>query len=112
MKVHIDLSLFYGASGAFGNVHGDLELVAVPFIGSSVVLAPALNETLPVLVTGFNGIVKVTDVRFAPATSLVKGVSLSLEDLVLESAEDARKVMNYLEEGFGLFGDEYENKDT
>src|SRR5258706_7488472 len=108
MKVHVDLSLFYGATGAFGNVHGDLELAAVPFIGSSVVLAPALNETLPVLVPGFNGIVKVTDVRFAPATSLVREVSLSLDDLALQSVDDARQVMKYLEEGFGLFGDEYE----
>jgi hypothetical protein len=110
MKIHIDLSLFYGATGAFGNIHGNLELAAAPFIGSSIVLVPALNETLPVLVPGFNGVVKVTDVRFAPASSLVSEVSLSLEDLVLQSEDDARKVMKYLEEGFGLYGDEYDQK--
>jgi hypothetical protein len=108
MKIHVDLSLFCGPAGAFGNSHGELELLTVPSIGSSITFLSPRDGVGPVVVPGFTGCVKVTDVRLAPVPSKIAGVSLSLEDLVLHSESDARKVMRYLEEGFGLFGDEYE----
>lgn len=107
MKIHVDLSLFCGPTGAFGNAHGELDLPAVPTVGSSIMFLSPRKGVVPVVVPGFDGSVKVTDVRFAPAPSLTAGVSLSLDDLVLQCEGDARRVMQYLEEGFGLLGDEY-----
>jgi hypothetical protein len=108
MKIHVDVSLFCSQSGAFGNIHGDLELAGVPAVGSSIVFMSPSNGVLPVRVPGFGGSLKVTDVRFAVGQTMTAGISVSLDDLVLHSEDDARQVMKYLELGFGLFGDEYE----
>jgi hypothetical protein len=107
MKIYIDLSLFYGSTGAFGRVSGELDLPAVPQVGNTIVCSFPNNGVLPVVVGGFDGLLTVTDVRFA-AQALNAPISLSLDDVVLQTREDARKVMTYLEEGFGLFGEEYE----
>lgn len=107
MKIHVDVSLFCNPTGAFGNVHGEIELASAPSIGSSIVFMFPHNGTTSVCVPGFDGIVNVTDVRFTPAPSLTAGISLGLDGIVLQSEGDARKVMKYLEEGFWLFGDEY-----
>lgn len=110
MKIRITLDLFFGTAGAFGDVSGELELITVPCIGSSIsLLLPANQETLPINVEGFPGILKVVDVLFNPS-ALGAPVTVKLEDVVLRSEDDAREVMKYLERGFSLFGDEYENK--
>jgi hypothetical protein len=86
-----------------------LELAAVPPIGSAVMLTRPANGVMPVVVEGFNGMLKVTDLRFEPAsTSTDVSVALSLEDVVVASVEDGRKIMRYLEQGFGLFPEEFD----
>ena len=50
------------------------------------------------------------DIWYTPQQGRGAPVTVKLEDVVLKSEDDARKVMNYLEQGFGLFGDEYEVK--
>jgi hypothetical protein len=107
MKINVDLSLFYGSTGAFGRVSGEIDLPVVPQMGNTVSFMFPNNDVLPVIVKGFDGLVTVAGVRFAPQ-SLKTAVTLDLGEVVLETREDARKVMTYLEEGFGLFGEEYE----
>jgi hypothetical protein len=35
-------------------------------------------------------------------------VSLSLKDIIVETDDDARKIMRFLEEDYGLFGDTWD----
>jgi len=107
MKLNVDLSLFYGSTGAFGRVSGELDLPAIPQTGNTISFMFSNNDVAPVIVNGFDGLVTVAGVRFAPQ-SLKTPVTLDLGEIVLHTREDARKVMTYLEEGFGLFGDEYQ----
>jgi len=107
MKINIDLSLFYGPTGAFGRVSGEFDLPAIPQVGNTIACMFPNNGVLPMVVSGFDGLLTVTNVRFAPQ-ALKSSISLSLDDVVLQTREDARRVMTYLEEGFGLFGEEYE----
>lgn len=108
MKISIDISLFYGSGGsAFGNVHGHLELAAVPPVGSSISLMYPVKPALPLDLKGFSGSLKVNEVRFTPMPCITAPVTLSLEDVHFENQDDARSLMNYLISGFGLYGDEY-----
>jgi hypothetical protein len=112
MKIRISLSLFFGSTGALGDVSGELDLIAVPSVGSSIsLLFPTNQQTLPINMEDFPGVLKVVNVLFNPS-GIGAPVTVTLEDVVLKSESDARIVMKYLEQGFGLFGDEYEHKDA
>lgn len=110
MKIYVDLSVLCsgGEGTAVGRVSGMLELAAVPPIGSLVVLAHPANGIQPIAVPGFSGMMKVAEVRFEPVSSSAVNVAMSLEDVTVASIEDGRKVMNFLAQGFGLSGEEYD----
>ena len=107
MKLNIELSLFYGSTTAFGNMSGELDLPTVPQTGNTISFMFPNNNVQPVVVGGFDGLLTVSGVRFAPQ-SLKTAVTLDLGEVVVQTREDARRVMTYLEHGFGLFGDEYD----
>jgi hypothetical protein len=108
MKIHIDLSLFYDSTGSFGRVHGYLEIPYIPSIGSQISFLFPINEKImPCIVKEFPGIMKVTEVIYTPSRE-GGSTSIHLDDVVLHSKDAAKTVMRYLEEGFGLYGDEYD----
>lgn len=107
MKINIQASIYTTAGAAVGQISGTLELQAVPPIGTAISFLFTNNDVASIVVPHFSGILRVIDVTFVP-NALRASISLNLEDLVLESVDDARIVMKYLEQGFGLFGDEQE----
>lgn len=106
MKIYIDLSIFSTCHGAVGRISGLLNFAVVPFIGSTIVFTNPGNSAIPIVLDGFSGLLKVTDLRFEPSNADAS-IALSLEDIRVSCIEDARKVMKYLEDGFGLTSDEY-----
>lgn len=108
MKISIDISLFFGKDGsAFGNVHGQLELVAVPSVGSLVNFVFPLGSTPPLNIDRFSGFLAVKTVRYTPMPCVGAPVSLEMEDVILNDRDTASALMSYLVKGFGLYGDEY-----
>jgi len=107
MKLNLQLALFCGSTAAFGNISGEIDLPAVPQTGNTISFMFPNNDVHPVIVNGFDGLLAVIGVRFAPQ-SLKTAITLDLGEIMLQTREDARKVMTYLENGFGLFGDEYD----
>lgn len=111
MKIYLDFSILGSEGSAFGRVSGVVDFVAVPPIGSSIVLSRPAKAIAPAYIGGFNGQLRVEDLRFEPS-SVDVSIAASLESVVVASIDEARKVMKYLEEGFGLIGDEYESGST
>jgi hypothetical protein len=107
MKIYIDLSVLTNAA-AVGRVHGELELAAVPPIGSRLVLSSPKNGVLPIQVSGFTGQLRICEILFWPVSPDTVSVSLMLDDVVVASISEGREVMKFLEDGFGLYVDEYE----
>lgn len=108
MKVHIDISIFVQDTKAFGQVSGSLDLPDTPYVGTTIsLMLPTKKDVLPCSVRGFSGNLRVTNLIFAPQGSTQTAAIAMLEDLVLDSSEDAKGVMVFLENGFGLFGDQY-----
>ena len=105
MKVRVTAKLFASPVEAFAEVSCELDLVSVPAIGSGVAFLFPNNEVMPIAVPSFPGILRVSDVWFAPQ-SLGNAVTIKLEDVVLTSRFEAQTVMRFLEQGFGLVGDE------
>jgi len=109
MKVNIDFSIFSKDKGAFGNITGSIELAVVPQSGDTIVFDfPVGGVTVDSSL--FNGVMKVTD-RILSANSGADGVSISLNDIVVGTEEDAATVARYLEKGFNLFATIY-NEET
>ncbi|SHM96348.1 hypothetical protein [Rhizobacter sp. OV335] len=106
MKLNLELALFYGSTAAFGNMSGEIDLPVVPQTGNTISFMFPNNDVQPMIVSGFDGLLTVAGVRFAPQ-SLKTAITLDLGEITVQTREDARKVMTYLENGFGLFGDEY-----
>lgn len=106
MKLTIDLSVFVADTVSWGRVWGGAEFAVVPPVGSTVSFAIAGKEGVHVP-EGFPAELKVESVVFRPNVEDETGVMLFLEDLVLESAEEANVVTKYLERSFGLFVDKY-----
>lgn len=107
MNIYVDLSVMSSEVSPGGRVSGILDLVAVPEIGSTLVLARPSNGVPYISVDGFTGHLRITDVRFEPSSEAVS-VALSLEDVTVPTMTDVRKVMSFLTEGFGLSAEEFE----
>jgi hypothetical protein len=107
MKIYIDISIFTDIL-AVGNVKGTIEVEAIPRIGDSIsFLFPINKNVMPCSIKSFNSQIKVENVIFNPLPNAGGGVLLLLQDLKLDTLEDAIKVSKYLEEGFSLFFDEW-----
>jgi len=108
MKVHIDVSVLIGEKAALGMVSGELDLLLVPPIGSSIALTRPAEGVGPVDVPGFNGLLKVEKLLIYPVDAKLQVyVTVMLEDIIVYTEKDGKNVMDYLERGFGLFSVEY-----
>ncbi len=105
MKIHVSLELFASPTQPFCELSGELDLIAVPAIGSGISFLFPNNQVLPINVSGFPGILRVVDVWFTPQ-GLGSPVSAKLEDVVLGSRDDALAVMQFLQRGSGLVANE------
>lgn len=107
MRIAVDLSIFVKDVKSVGSISGFLELEAFPSKGDVVsFLFPLDTQAAPCTVRDCNLLLEVERVTFTPLPSAIGGVSLSLEDLILQSDQDALAVVKYLESGFNLFFDE------
>jgi hypothetical protein len=107
MKIAVDLSVFVKDVKSVGRVSGFLELEGIPSQGDTVsFLLPLDMQAPPCTVRDCNLLLEVERVTFTPLPSAIGGVSLSLEDLILQSDQDALMVVKYLESSFNLFFEE------
>jgi hypothetical protein len=108
MKVIVDASIVTREAGAYGNVSGSIDLSAEPRIGDTISfsISKAGNEMPP----GFNGLVRVRK-RVLTAGGDPHGPLIELEDITVESVEDAQALMAYLEQGFKLFANVFDEND-
>ena len=107
MKVSIDSSLLTTDGEAIGRLHGSIELSAVPPVGSSISFVCPKKPVSHPMISGFNGLVRVSELQF-DASNEDDGVLVLLEDVVVPHREDGAKLASYLEAGFGLFLEKYE----
>lgn len=107
MKCSIDSSLLTKDGQALGRIHGSLAFTAVPAIGSTVSFMHPKEPASPPMVDGFNGLVRVSEVQFA-ANREFDGVQVLLEDIVVPGRSEGLKLAEFLENGFGLYFDEYQ----
>lgn len=106
MKVQVDASIFSKAEGSIGMVSGRLELASVPPIGSKICFTRPVNTAIPPNIEGFTGHLIVEDVIFMPSDADIAATAM-LADIVVATLADARKLMEYMETGFGLCYDEF-----
>lgn len=108
MKIHIDVSVLIEKKAALGMVSGELELACLPPVGSLIALTRPAAGVDHIRVPGFNGHLKVESLLLYPVDGQTSvGVTVMLADIVVSSERDGKKIMDYLERGFGLFSDEY-----
>jgi len=100
IKVYVDISLFTKDS-AFGRISGHIDVPEVPHIGDliSFPLSPSEEHG------GYAGLLRVAE-RIIPADR-AEQIQLSLEDVTVETTDDARRVMAFFEQVCGLFGEPY-----
>ena len=108
MKIYIDFSVLTPHS-AVGNVHGELEFKVMPREGEVVNFSAPKNKAELVAIPGIGYQLKVERVIHSHINS-APHVQLSLEDMVLPTTQDAKKVIAYLEQGFDLYADIYESQ--
>jgi hypothetical protein len=103
-RVSVDVSLFT-ATEAFGRISGQISVAVIPQIGDHISFNfPERNQESSTA-TLSPRILKVTE-RIISANS-DEEIILSLGDITVETGNDARKVMGFLEEAYGLFGEPY-----
>ncbi len=104
MKVYIDFSLM-SETGAFGRVHGDIELAIVPRSGDTISLSSGKgNRPLP-QIRNFPYTVKV-DHAILQAGS--EEILISCGNVIVSSKDEALKVADYLEKELDLYFDDYD----
>lgn len=107
MKILIDASILVESLTAYGRLSGPLTLAAVPAPDALISFQFPPREKVPPP-SGFVGQLRVGTVIFRPGNGSDAEVLVMLEDLVVQSVEDARNVANYLTRGFGLQLEKFE----
>lgn len=105
MKVYIDASIFT-RGGSFGMVTGEIDLPHEPQIGDTIMLGRNAKSGAPP--NGFSGSMTVTGRIHVPTDTPLR-LSLSLEDITVETVQDAQMLITYFEKGFGLHVHVYDN---
>jgi hypothetical protein len=101
MKMHISISVLAESSGAIGHVDGNLDFPVEPMVGDTISLSISDNDVPLDTSLGFDGLLLVEYRTIMP--NIKKGaVSLMLQDLQVSDKESALKIMNYLQNEFGL----------
>jgi hypothetical protein len=108
VKVIVDASIFTHEAGAFGNVSGSIELGCEPRIGDTISFnTEKIGREMP---PGFSGTARVRN-RVLTAGGDPHGPLIELEDITVETVEDAQALMAYLEQSFKLFANIYDEND-
>lgn len=108
MKIYIDFSLFTESDGAFGSVNGKIEFASPPQAGDIVSFQSGKAGVLLDPRSGFVGLIEVHRRILTANPDEGRGISLLLTDVTVPTPEAARIAADYLERGFGLFVDVYD----
>lgn len=100
-KVYVDASVFTKAR-AFGRVSGNIDVPVIPEVGDLMAFGPRGSPSAFAAID----LLRITE-RVINANG-EDPVSLSLGDITVETDDDARKVVRFLEESYGLFGEAWE----
>jgi|APEBP8051073058_1049385.scaffolds.fasta_scaffold07556_5 hypothetical protein len=101
MRTHIDFSVITVNGDAIGHIEGDINFSILPEIGDTIclMLAPKGSAIPSGHLAG--GMLRVKDRIIWPEGTNMH-VSLSLEDLVADTTEQAVRLMKYFDAEFGL----------
>ena len=107
MKITVDFSVNTVGGDAVGSVDGQMEFGVDPLIGDTIYFSSASNGMVIPSGHSYGGLLKVQE-RIIRPNQEGNFVALSLEDLTVESREQALAMMQYLELCYGLFATTYE----
>ena len=99
MRINVSFSVFSDVSSAYASVSGELDLPCAPSIGDSISFFFPKKEMFPD--TTFCGWLNVLSRRFDVGSEA--GISIELEQLVVNSPIEAEAICSYLVAEFGLF---------
>jgi hypothetical protein len=102
MLVHIDFSIFSSPTEAYGNVTGNLDVPDAIRKGDVISILMEGNDRF---VKGFSGKLRVVSVDYLEGES--RKMLIGLDDVVVDSLEDAKELVRQLQEAVGLFFDPY-----
>lgn len=107
MKIYVDISVMTDTC-AVGRVYGAIEFSGVPTIGSLISFSSPINKIEFIHIDEFKHMLKVSDVIFSPMQTNDVSVAINLDDIVVRSIEDAKKVMTFFAKGFNLTEEEFD----
>jgi len=105
MKVNVDFSIFISSSTAYGNIHGQLMLPAIPSSGDELSFLHSFKKKEFPKITGGTWSIEIDKVIFFVGKD---EVFLSLQDIVVSTKKDADALIDYFVDGFGLYFDCYD----
>ena len=103
--IRIDITVFVEDDG-YGSITGDIRLPVLPQSGDTIAFSKGygVNE-----VTAAASTLHVTSRLFAVDE---EEVLVGLSDIVVKTPDDAKQVMRFFAEAYGLFGDPFSEEDT
>lgn len=107
MKMNVDFSVNTVGGNSIGSVDGEMEFRINPLIGDTIYFSSSSNGTAIPSGHKYGGLLKVQE-RIIRPNHDGNSVMLSLEDLTVDSREQALSIMQYLEDCYGLFATIYE----
>ena len=107
MKIAIDFSVNTVSGDAVGSVDGQMDFDVEPLIGDTIYFSSASDGVAIPNGHRYGGLLKVQE-RIIRPNHKSNCVTLSLEDLTVESRDQALAVMQYMEVSYGLFTTIYE----
>jgi hypothetical protein len=99
--VYVDASVFTKAD-AFGRISGTIDLSVIPQVGDLMAFGPHGSASDFVAVD----LLRVTN-KIIHANG--DDVNLSLDDITVETEDDARAVLRFLEDAYNLFGEVWQD---
>jgi hypothetical protein len=108
MKVVVDVSIFTREGGAFGNASGAIDVSFEPHVGDSISFLPTrAGAEIPPMFTGLLHV----EGRTITAGGDSHGLMLSLEDVTVDTVEDAQAILAFFEDAHGLFANVFDEDD-
>lgn len=105
MRVYIDFSVFISSpteSEAYGNVHGTVELPAIPTSGDRILFMKSPKKKLFPKIEGATWSIVVDVVIFSIGED---DICLSLQDVIVKTKSEAEALVDYFVDGFDLYFD-------
>lgn len=112
MKVRVDFSVFISSlteSKAYGNIHGTLELPAVPFPGNGLSFLFSPRKKIPPKIGDFEWTLGIERVTFLVGQNQI---CLALQDVVVKTKSEAEAFTDYFVGGFDLYFDCFLDNDV